>query len=79
MKKKDFFYSAFLALSMAFTMGAFQRNAIRSIRRRFFMTGVCNLSDGGAESDSLASKSLQMLKYFGMKIESCQQPPTSTK
>lgn len=63
----------------AFAMGAFQRNAIKTFRRRFFMTGVCNLSDGGAGSGSLASKCLQMLKYFGMKTESCQQPPTSTK
>lgn len=52
----------------AFALGAQQRNAVESSRRRRFMTGVYKAAGGGGLDPR---KILETLEYFGMKSAGC--------
>ena len=52
----------------AFALGAQQRNAVESSRRRRFMTGVYKAAGGGGLDPR---RILETLEYFGMKSAGC--------
>lgn len=55
----------------AFALGAQQRNAVESSRRRHFMTGVYKAAGGGGEPNPRLI--LETLEYFGMKSADCAE------
>ena len=65
------FDSSVAADMEAFALGAQQRNAVESSRRRHFMTGVYKAAGGGGEPNPRLI--LETLEYFGMKSADCAE------
>lgn len=55
----------------AFALGAQQRNAVESSRRRHFMTGVYKAA--AAAGNRIRAWILETLEYFGMKSADCAE------